>query len=777
MQRKRRFLRAIGATLIAATLATLLQVVPAPQQAEAVSASDWDPENIIDDALFYDSKAMTAAEIQAFLDRMIGTCSNGQCLNVLTVTITSRAAVYSQRTGNLVCTAIQGGTYTAAQLIYIAQTACSISAKVILVTLQKEQGLVTHSSPSAYALQRAMGQACPDTAPCNTAALGFANQVLQGTEQLQTYRAGAFARQPGLNFIGWHPNSGCGGTTLNIRNYATAALYNYTPYQPNTAALTNLYGTGDGCSSYGNRNFWRFYNDWFGPTHGGAASSSGDAALMWAVNSAGALSVYSIVNGTWRKPTTVGQGWAGFRHVVGVSDITGDGHRDVLALTASGQLLLYPTDGKGGWLASSTALTGLTSVSSIFSPGDFNGDGRVDLIVVDTAGRMQLHAGAGNGTFAAARTIGWGWSIMNRVFSAGDFNGDGKADVIARDGSGFLWLYLGNGSGSFSGQVRIGNGWGSFNTISSPGDYDGDGNVDVLARNAAGQLTLFRGNGSGSWLGSSLVGQGWAGFLHLSGPGPEAGPVPMQPGVGDLTGDGNRDLLAMTSTGSVVLYPGNGSGGWGTSSTVATGWGDVRLWTSADVDSDGQGELIFATASGELWTRDWNGTAFVNAQRIGTGWGGMNLILSPGDVTGDGRPDLLARDTGGRLWLYPGTSGGAFGAGRQIGTGWGGMTAVFGIGDFNGDGHFDIIGRHGNGQLYLYLGNGTTGFGNSRSIGQGWAALTAVFSAGDVTSDGIPDVLARTSDGRLLLYPGNGAGGWLTSRQVGTGWNMFVRLL
>jgi hypothetical protein len=41
-------------------------------------------------------------------------------------------------------------------------------------------------------------------------------------------------------------------------------LYDYTPYTPNAAALNNLYGTGDACSSYGNRNFWRYYSDWFG---------------------------------------------------------------------------------------------------------------------------------------------------------------------------------------------------------------------------------------------------------------------------------------------------------------------------------------------------------------------------------------------------------------------------------------------------------------------------------------------------------------------------------
>jgi hypothetical protein len=53
-----------------------------------------------------------------------------------------------------------------------------------------------------------------------------------------------------------------------IENQATAGLYNYTPYTPNDAALNNMYGTGDACSSYGNRNFWRIYTDWFGNPNG-----------------------------------------------------------------------------------------------------------------------------------------------------------------------------------------------------------------------------------------------------------------------------------------------------------------------------------------------------------------------------------------------------------------------------------------------------------------------------------------------------------------------------
>ncbi len=241
---------------------------------KAAPVVGFDPENIISDALFYDGAAMTAAEIQSFLDSKIGRCENGKCLNVINASISDKAEWVSQTTGQLVCSAIKGGTMKVSELIYRMQTACGISAKVILVTLQKEQGLVTSTAPSDWNLQAAMGASCPDTAPCDPSFKGVGPQIFKGTQQLKTYKATRFARQPGVHFIGWSPNSACGGTNLNIRNYATAALYNYTPYQPNKAALNAGYGIGDGCSSYGNRNFYNYYTQWFGSTQGADTSHS-----------------------------------------------------------------------------------------------------------------------------------------------------------------------------------------------------------------------------------------------------------------------------------------------------------------------------------------------------------------------------------------------------------------------------------------------------------------------------------------------------------------------
>jgi hypothetical protein len=167
------------------------------------------------------------------------------------------------------CNGFTGGRKSAAQIINEVGASCGINPKVILITLQKEQSLITDDWPWSVQYEKATGYACPDTAACDPAYAGFFKQVYYGARQFKRYAndASSFRYRAGRdNYIQYNPNAACGGTNVFIQNQATAGLYNYTPYQPNAAALANLYGTGDACSAYGNRNFWRMFNDWFGST-------------------------------------------------------------------------------------------------------------------------------------------------------------------------------------------------------------------------------------------------------------------------------------------------------------------------------------------------------------------------------------------------------------------------------------------------------------------------------------------------------------------------------
>jgi hypothetical protein len=264
VNRRRRTSAPRSLLLVVSLLVALVVPVAAAPSATAADLSTFDPGHIITDANFWDSGSMTASEIQAFLSTRGASCVAGEapCLK-------DYRQSTATRTPDDRCT----GGYTgradesAAEIIARVAVACGVSPRVILVMLQKEQGLVTGTRPSATRYRSAMGFGCPDTAACDTRYYGFFNQVYQAAWQLRSYaltpsrwqhRAGV------VNNVRFHPNAACGTSPVLIRNQATAGLYNYTPYQPNSAALAAGYGTGDACSSYGNRNFFSYYSDWFG---------------------------------------------------------------------------------------------------------------------------------------------------------------------------------------------------------------------------------------------------------------------------------------------------------------------------------------------------------------------------------------------------------------------------------------------------------------------------------------------------------------------------------
>ncbi|WP_308796734.1 LGFP repeat-containing protein [Agromyces silvae] len=258
--------RLVGALAVALVAISASIVGTAAAPAQALSGADFDPGAIISDANFYNGSAMSEAEIQRFLESAVGgRCDNANCLAAYRTATPTRTWSFGT------CSTYHGAANeSAARIIFKVQQACNLSAKVILVTLQKEQSLVTNRAPSDGVMRKAMGYGCPDTSSCDSTYYGFFNQIFAAGRQLTWYTnpAGSFTsiKVGQVNQVRYHPNAACGTKGVHIKNRATAALYYYTPYTPNAAALANIGGTGDGCSAYGNRNFWVFYNNWFGPT-------------------------------------------------------------------------------------------------------------------------------------------------------------------------------------------------------------------------------------------------------------------------------------------------------------------------------------------------------------------------------------------------------------------------------------------------------------------------------------------------------------------------------
>ena len=304
--------KAIAFSSIAASIAFItvffgLAIFNTPDSG-AASIADFKAGNIIDDEVFYNKDAMTVEQIQAHLNKYNPTCDtwgtgpvgSGRSINGKAVPANTTRAEYAKQmraAGKTryhdppyVCIQnyyenptthktlfesngkVEEGMISSAQIIYNAAQQYGINPQVLLVMLKKESYAWGDNWPLKDEYNTVMGYACPDNAACDTKYYGFYNQVTTAAWQLNKYKTDwenktfKFNYRPGaVNNIYYSPTTSCGKKQVYIENIATASLYIYTPYTPNDAALKAYPGTAN-CGSYGNRNFFMYFVEWFGTT-------------------------------------------------------------------------------------------------------------------------------------------------------------------------------------------------------------------------------------------------------------------------------------------------------------------------------------------------------------------------------------------------------------------------------------------------------------------------------------------------------------------------------
>jgi len=299
-------------------------------------------------------------------------------------------------------------------------------------------------------------------------------------------------------------------------------------------------------------------------------------------------------------------------------------------------------------------------------------------------------------------------------------------------------------------------------------DVDGDGDLDAFSAGYAPRL--FFGDGAGGF-----------------NPGPgEIGELDAAPtAVVDLDGDGDEDVIGVTATGAVVVYPSLGA-------TAAPFFGDAvtfgvragvetRRAIARDVDGDARLDLVTCERGPDLPA----GGHPDDCDRVGVfladGAGGFGVAGSPnatfpapdpghvvvgfdvGDVTGDGDADLVL-STGARidsnlqhggLTIHAGDGDGGFATPGVV------LTPALGvaqpiealaIADLDGDGALDVaLGREGVGVAFL-VNDGAgdfTGFPLEGITVSRWSGPPRL-SLFDHDADGFIDLLAIDADGAAL---------------------------
>lgn len=163
-------------------------------------------------------------------------------------------------------------------------------------------------------------------------------------------------------------------------------------------------------------------------------------------------------------------------------------------------------------------------------------------------------------------------------------------------------------------------------------DVDGDGDMDMLAVTTDHlQILLFRNTGGGAFGPREVVIEET--FV--------AGPLALE----DLDGDGDLDLVYRGSNGT-RWSPNDGTGAWGAAMPVSTG----PYWILADVDQDDDVDLVYGTignpdlgglGDGLLYWRSNSGTGeFGSAQVFAANQSG-NGPMAVADMDGDGDTDVI----------------------------------------------------------------------------------------------------------------------------------------
>ncbi|MFD9258158.1 DNRLRE domain-containing protein [Streptomyces sp. NPDC059538] len=289
---------------------------------------------------------------------------------------------------------------------------------------------------------------------------------------------------------------------------------------------------------------------------------------------------------------------------------------------------------------------------------------------------------------------------------------------------------------------------------------------------------------------------------------------------GDVTGDGNPDLLAIDKDGNLRTYAGDTGGDTDAfipgavenGAPVAPGyWKDAATGQSALIGhstdwypGDGLTDLIARMPDGKLYVYPGVGTGQfdvgrrmeillpTNAPNPAT----LRQIVVTEDIDGDGFADMFAI-AGDVLWLFSGYTGSSFTSYKQVANTVWDSRDIVGVRDISGDKVPDLLYRDNlNPNRGLVLRKGKPGAnggvdlvslkdGASAAGGQdyayagtGWgrADYPKVLGTPDANGDGIPDIWAvGNNENQWLFQGGTSSLGGAVGRDE-DGWNTFLTI-
>lgn len=410
------------------------------------------------------------------------------------------------------------------------------------------------------------------------------------------------------------------------------------------------------------------------------------------------------------------------------ADINDDGHVDVVAdATSSLDTSVVFGLGDGRMWPPHARQSASSSVRDL-ALGDLNGDGRVDAVLaLDNPDKIEIYLGNGTG-FDAGTGVDLDSSASEAVTAVDvtDLNGDGNGDIVLGDASvSRVFVMIGDGAGGISEttpvSTAVGGGGGGGPSEIATADITGDGIVDIITVNSASDdVSVLAGLGGGAFAGAKV-------YPTRIGAG---GDFPVALAIADVTGEGRLDVVtANRNSDDVTVLAADESGELGApvrfltlEDDRGTGPNDVAI---GDVTGDGLPDLIAVNGSHDVsvLAKAGPGIAFEKARvwltgdDVATGRNPIDVKIT--DANEDGALDIVVIASGSKdISILLGGDDGSFEAAKlyEAGVGYAGTAPVEGaIADINEDGHVDVIFATSN-NLNAIAGLGDGSFASSQSL-------------------------------------------------------------